>query len=330
MHEQARRMRLTKQQQLDLCAMHTRGPTWSLAALGEWAREKFALEKAPGKSSVKRILDKESSLKQIAADFRCRKKTPRASMVALDSCLVEMVLYAEQEHVPISGRMLMILGRLYSEALHIPVSERPRFTRDGWLKHFLRRYGLRHRRGHGEIGSVDLPAARKAALTLRKKIAKYHPNDVFNMDEAAFFYKASPTSSICLVSGPARKKKKDRQKPRWLPKKPPTALYQGTSKGWMTVLVFQDWLRDLDKSMGEAGRKILLLMDNAPVHITPDDTLADVEVEFLPPNTTAAIQPMDQGVIAWIKRRVLQDCGEEAVWRLCCELDPLLLRPRTQ
>ncbi|KAF4131725.1 hypothetical protein GN958_ATG19073 [Phytophthora infestans] len=51
----------------------------------------------------------------------------------------------------------------------------------------MRRYGLRHRRDHGEIGSVDLPAARKAALDMRKTIAKYHPDDVYNMDEAAFF-----------------------------------------------------------------------------------------------------------------------------------------------
>ncbi|KAE9300491.1 hypothetical protein PF008_g22992 [Phytophthora fragariae] len=49
--------------------------------LEEWAREQFFLEKAPGKSSVKRILDKESSLKLIAVDFRSRKKLPRASMV---------------------------------------------------------------------------------------------------------------------------------------------------------------------------------------------------------------------------------------------------------
>jgi hypothetical protein len=87
------------------------------------------------------------------------------------------------------------------------------------------------------------------------------------------------------------------KKPRWLPKKPATALYQGTSKGWMTVSVFQEWLRDLDKTMGEARRKIMLLVGNAPVHITPDDTLANVKVEFLPPNTTAAVQPMDQGVM---------------------------------
>ncbi|GMF51211.1 unnamed protein product [Phytophthora fragariaefolia] len=248
---------------------------------------------------------------------------PRTSIVVLDSCLVEMVLYAEQEHVPISGRMLMILGRLYAEALHIPVSERPRFTRDGWLKHFLRRYGLRHRCGHGEIGSVDLPVARKAALDLRKKIAKYHPNDVFNMDEVSFFYKASPTSSICLVSGPAR------QNSSLVAQEAHDCALPG-DKQWMTLSVFPDWLRDLDKLKGEAGRRILLLLDNAPVHITPDDTLANVEVELLPPNTTASIQPMDQGVIASIKRRVLQDCGEEAVWRLCCELDPFVIETWTQ
>ncbi|KAG6606654.1 putative Tigger transposable elementderived protein 6 [Phytophthora cinnamomi] len=77
--------------------------------------------------------------------------------------------------------------------------------------------------------------------------------------------------------------------------------------------------------MDEAKREILLLLDNATVHIPPEDTLANVEVEFLPPNTTAAIQPIDQGVIAWIKRRVQRDCGEEAVWRLCCELDPFVI-----
>ncbi|KAF4032568.1 DDE superfamily endonuclease [Phytophthora infestans] len=98
-----------------------------------------------------------------------------------------------------------------------------------------------------------------------------------------------------------------------------------TSKGWMTVPVFQDWLKELDRRMGHAGRKILFLLDNAPVHIAPETDPDNVELLFLPPNTTAAIQPMDQGVIAWVKRRVLNDCGEEAVWKLCCEEDPFTI-----
>lgn len=39
------------------------------------------------------------------------------------------------------------------------------------------------------------------------------------------------------------------------------------------------------------GRKILLLVDT-PVHIAPEDTLESVKLVFLPPNTTAVIQPM--------------------------------------
>ncbi|KAJ8524501.1 hypothetical protein ON010_g16616 [Phytophthora cinnamomi] len=52
--------------------------------------------------------------------------------------------------------------------------------------------------------------------------------------------------------------------------KPPTAQYKGTSEAWMTVPVFQQWLKDLDKSMDEAKREILLLLDNATVHIPPE------------------------------------------------------------
>ncbi|KAE9001777.1 hypothetical protein PR002_g17818 [Phytophthora rubi] len=180
MYEQGRKMRLTKQLQLDLCAMHTRGGgTWGLATLEEWAREQFFLEKAPGKSSVKKILDKESSLKHIAVDFRSRKKLPRTSMVVLASCL--------------TPSPFRFLGGLDSP------------TTAG-SSTFFAGMDVRHRRGHEEIGSVDLPPARKAALELRKVSS----NDVFYMDEAAFFYNASPTSSICLVSGPAHKKKKGR------------------------------------------------------------------------------------------------------------------------
>ncbi|KAF4131724.1 hypothetical protein GN958_ATG19072 [Phytophthora infestans] len=80
-----RRVRLTKQQQLELCRMHSLEPTWSLAILGRWADKQFALEKAPAKSSVKRIVESEAALKSIPVDFIGLKKAPTASMLALDS-----------------------------------------------------------------------------------------------------------------------------------------------------------------------------------------------------------------------------------------------------
>ena len=52
--------------------------------------------------------------------------------------------------------------------------------------------------------------------------------------------------------------------------------------------------------------KALLLLDNAPFH--PDESVLQssdkcIKAMFFPPNTTALIQPMDQGVLESLKRR---------------------------
>uniref|UniRef100_H3GEU1 DDE-1 domain-containing protein n=1 Tax=Phytophthora ramorum TaxID=164328 RepID=H3GEU1_PHYRM len=71
-------------------------------------------------------------------------------------------------------------------------------------------------------------------------------------------------------------------------------LYRSNKKTWMTGLLFREWLLDLDHDMRAKGRRIILLLDNAPSH-----HLGDI---FLPPNTTAFLQPMDAGIIAAFKR----------------------------
>ena len=64
----------------------------------------------------------------------------------------------------------------------------------------------------------------------------------------------------------------------------------------MTSAIFTEWLKKLDKSMGDQGRQIVLLLDNAPCHI-PNIVLKNVSILYLPPNTTAHLQPMDAGII---------------------------------
>ncbi|CAB4378429.1 unnamed protein product [Rhizophagus irregularis] len=52
--------------------------------------------------------------------------------------------------------------------------------------------------------------------------------------------------------------------------------------------------------MRRKGRKIVLLVDNAPVHLILDETkekLDSINVKFLLPNTTTALQPCDAGII---------------------------------
>lgn len=50
--------------------------------------------------------------------------------------------------------------------------------------------------------------------------------------------------------------------------------------------------------------KVLLLIDNAPSH--PVLKHPNVQVIFLPPNTTSLIQPLDQGIIATFKLYYIQ------------------------
>ncbi|XP_049269945.1 tigger transposable element-derived protein 6-like [Rhipicephalus sanguineus] len=52
--------------------------------------------------------------------------------------------------------------------------------------------------------------------------------------------------------------------------------------------------------MQREGRKVVLVLDNCTAHHTAQN-LSNVEIFFLPPNTTAGLQPMDAGVIACFK-----------------------------
>ena len=74
--------------------------------------------------------------------------------------------------------------------------------------------------------------------------------------------------------------------------------YYWNKTAWMQVFIWNDYLKKLDAQMRLQNRKILLLVDNAPVHIVDEDVnLTNVTVHFLPPNTTSHLQPCDAGII---------------------------------
>ena len=60
-----------------------------------------------------------------------------------------------------------------------------------------------------------------------------------------------------------------------------------------------------EKNVAREKVKAVLLLDNAPVHPAEDILRSDngkIKCLFMPPNTSALIQPMDQGVIYSCKR----------------------------
>jgi len=79
----------------------------------------------------------------------------------------------------------------------------------------------------------------------------------------------------------------------------------------MTGDLFEEWVRGLDTSFRAQNRKIVLLIDNCPAH--PEiNNLTNINLVFLPPNTTSVLQPMDQGVIRSLKAHY-----RKMVVRLC-------------
>ena len=72
----------------------------------------------------------------------------------------------------------------------------------------------------------------------------------------------------------------------------------------MLTTLFQDWLCDFDQQVGQKhrGQRVLLLLDNCTSHKLEGLDLLNVDVHFLPPNTTSKIQPMDAGIIMSFKK----------------------------
>ena len=71
--------------------------------------------------------------------------------------------------------------------------------------------------------------------------------------------------------------------------------YFSNKKAWMTPELFQQWLDKLNSKMKCEGRFIILLVDNCAAH--PDIQFSNVQLVFLPPNTTSKLQPCDAGII---------------------------------
>ena len=72
--------------------------------------------------------------------------------------------------------------------------------------------------------------------------------------------------------------------------------YRAQKKSWITGVLFEEWVRKLDSFFRAQSRKVSLLIDNCPTH--PEiKNLTNINLTFLPPNTTSVLQPVDQAVI---------------------------------
>lgn len=210
----------------------------------------------------------------------------------------------------------------------------------GWFENFKKRVGIHNVKITGEGRSADHAAATAFPSSFQKIIEArgYKPEQVFNVDETGLYWKKMPERTFIAKEekkAPGFKAAKDRctlilccnaaghmikpgfiyksQNPRALKHRSKNLLpvhWMSNKKAWTTTTIFLDWvhnclLPEVRAYLEGLGipKKILLVLDNAPSHPQSLEGLYndELDVVFLPPNTTALLQPLDQGVIRAFK-----------------------------
>nr|XP_045609707.1 uncharacterized protein LOC123765243 isoform X2 [Procambarus clarkii] len=167
----------------------------------------------------------------------------------------------------------------------------------------------------------------------------YCPEQVFNAGETGLFWKRLPSKTFLMKEEKATlgfKASKDRLSLLFCSnaagdfKLPPVLVYRShrpralknvtrlpvvwraNNKAWVTSTIFADWYQHnfipaVDKYLRSKNlpSKAILFVDSAPSHPQALRGTADSDgyrLEFFPPNTSSLLQPLDQGVIAQIKK----------------------------
>ena len=170
-------------------------------------------------------------------------------------------------------------------------------------------------------------------------LARYSPNDIYNGDETALFYKSLPHRTYCFdIDKPAGSAKcKDRltlliitnmdgsdhgklsvigksKTPRCLQKKYKMQVkdmsvdWYASKNAWMTGEIHHQIMTKLNNEMRLSNRHILYVCDNASSHQVRE--YSHIKFLMLPPNATSIMQPLDQGIILSAKRRYKKKLAE--------------------
>lgn len=289
------------------------------------AAEKFSV----GRTQINTIvLNQEAILRTYSegANAKAKYLSPKPlKYKEIDAEVWKFFLNCREKRIPVNGPILQRHAQIVATRLSLPDFS----ASNGWLESFIDRHQLKMANLHGESADVNPETCDQWLERLPELLDSYALEDIYNCDKTSIWFRTVPTKSlihstenasgvkllkdrftVLLTASATGKKEKmwvigKSKKPRSFPKYESdysTAFtYKSNKRGWMTSDIFQEYINWLNNKMKIQGRKILLLLDNCPAH--PPLAVSNVKLLFLPKNTTAKLQPLDQGIIAWLKQR---------------------------
>lgn len=282
------------------------------------------------KTTISRLTKEENELREEWAHCGERRGTQRKRKREgkdpdVDAALNEWFGIVTGRAVRVSGPML----KSKAENLAKKLGHDNFKATDGWLSRWKSRHEIKFKRAHGEKDSADGASAELWKSTkLPVFLENFNADDIYNADETGLYYRATPDGSLTYkhVELSGSKKAMDRvtvlccsnmsgtDKRKLLVVGKSTnprcfkglrmdslpVVYRANRNAWMTSELFKEWLMVWDKELQRQSRKVLLLLDNCAAH--PQlQCLKNIRQEFLPPRTTALVQPMDMGIIKNLK-----------------------------
>lgn len=288
------------------------------------------------------IASKETILAEWEQGNLHKKSSKGSDSNKVDDALLKWFADKRSQDIPISGLMLATKAKEFADALDVPKFQ----ASNGFLHRFKKRNGVLQKTIAGESNSADQDVcAEWVEKVLPSIVSGYEPQDIFNADETALFYRVLPHKTLEFKGKDCRggKLSKERvtvllianqsgderlkpivigraERPRCLKNIDLRSLpvsYYASKKAWMTGKLWLAILGKLNSQMVKQNRRILLFVDNVGTHRIDKATFSNVRVAFLPKNCTSVLQPLDQGIINSVKAKY----RSEMVKRLLVHID---------
>lgn len=288
------------------------------------SRVSIAKELGLPASTLNSIVSKREILLREAANTSSNcKKRKLGKYEDVEKPLLEWFKQQRAQNIPLNGSIIKEKAEQIALRLGIEFQ-----ASNGWIDRFKNRYGIVYKCVSGESASVDKESTDSWVSLLPTLISEYSPKDVFNVDEFGLFFNMLPDRTLTLKGENCHGGKLSKERLTVLaganmdgseklpllvigkPKKPRCfkniktlpCRYVNNKSAWMTCSIFEEYLHSIDAKMGCKNRKILLFMDHCPAHPKIVANLRNITLQFLPPNSTSVLQPMDQGIIKVLKQ----------------------------
>lgn len=311
-----------------------------------------------------------ASMSDSASGMKKRKTMKKSTFDELDTALAEWLAQVRSEGTPVNGPIIAAKAKVFFDLLGMEgkfdasSGWLTRFKQ----RHGIREIGLHGEKLSGDQQAADDFQREFEEFVSKEKLSF---EQIYSADESGLFWKCLPTRTLAFESerqAPGHKSSKERYtimscsnvtgehklKLAVIGKSKKPRSFKGTraenlpvdyfhqKKGWMDQTIFKQWFDKIfvfevrkHLKTKKLPEKAVLLIDNAPSH--PSTSVLKSSdgkfcAMFLPPNVTALIQPMDQGVIASMKRqyrtkllmsKIEEGCDLKQFWKEYTILDSI-------